>query len=186
MRGNLMRTYRRFVRAKDGVAAVEFAMVLPILLLLFLGTYDAGTAIAIYMKERAATYSLVAITNQYTSVQTADLQSIVSASSLVLSPYSTSPLTVTVSQVYIDANLNAKVSWSYSSSGNPRAAGSPVGVPSALATPSSYLILGELSYNYSPSFGYFATGSINLADSLYVTPRSSACVTYASANVTSC
>jgi len=186
MTKKLTRIYRRFGRSTDGVAAVEFAMIMPILLLLFLGTMDAGTAIAIYMKERSATYSLDAITNQYTSVQTTDLQSITGATSLILSPYSSGPLVVTVSQIYINPKGNATVSWSYSPSGNARAAGASINVPAAMATPSSYLILGELSYTFTPMFGAFLTGPIALADSLYVTPRSSACVLYPQGNVTTC
>jgi len=51
-------TFQRFVDSRRGVAAVEFAMVMPALLLLFLGSYDAGNAIAVYMKVRSATYAL--------------------------------------------------------------------------------------------------------------------------------
>ena len=44
-------------------------MVLPVLLLMLLATFDAGRAIAIYMKVRSATYTLAAITNQYSMQQ---------------------------------------------------------------------------------------------------------------------
>jgi Flp pilus assembly protein TadG len=186
MTKKLTRICRRFGRSTDGLAAVEFAMIMPILLLRFLATIDAGTVIAIYMKERSATYSLDAITNQYTSVQTTDLQSITGATSLILSPYSSAPLVGTVSQIYINSKGNATVSWSYSPTGSARAVGSSVSVPTAMATPSSNLILGELKYTYTPMFGAFLTGPIALADSLFVTPRSSACVLYPQANVTTC
>src|SRR5580704_13747593 len=58
-------TGARFVASTRGVAATEFAMVVPVLLIIFLATFDAGRAIAIYMKVRGATYALAAITNQY-------------------------------------------------------------------------------------------------------------------------
>ena len=56
---------RRFIGSNRAVAALEFAMIMPVLLLLFLGSFDAGNAIVVYAKVRAATYSLAAITNQY-------------------------------------------------------------------------------------------------------------------------
>ena len=33
---------RRFIDSKRAVAALEFAMIMPVLLLLFLGSFDAG------------------------------------------------------------------------------------------------------------------------------------------------
>ena len=58
---------RRFASSTRGIAAVEFAMIVPVLLLLFLASFDAGSAIAVYMKVRSATLTLATITNQYTT-----------------------------------------------------------------------------------------------------------------------
>ena len=90
--------HRRFVAATHGVAAIEFAIILPILVTLFLASVDAARAIAIYTKLRAATYVLDAITNQYTTIQSADMSTILGATSVVLAPYSSSPVTVVLSQ----------------------------------------------------------------------------------------
>ena len=192
----LRRQYRRFVASTRGVAAIEFAMIMPVLLLAFLGTFDAGRAIAVYMKVHSATYTLAAITNQYQQVQTSDLQTVTGAASVVLSPFPSAPAVVTVSQVQIDSKNNATVSWSYSLNGTARAQGSSVTVPpkilTAVGSPPtgtfSYLIFSEVSYTYTPMFGYFITGSLTLSDNLFVTPRSNQCVWYPQAPkpVTSC
>ena len=94
------RLCRRFVASTPAIAAIEFAIVMPVLALMFFGTFDAGRAIAIYMKIRSATFAIDAITNQYTTVPS-DLQSIAGAAAVIFAPYpsSTSVLTVTVSQV---------------------------------------------------------------------------------------
>jgi Flp pilus assembly protein TadG len=188
--------YRRFAASRRGVAAIEFAMIMPVLLLAFLGTVDAGRVIALYMKVHSATYTLAAITNQYQQVQTSDLQSITGATSVVLSPYPSGPAVVTVSQIKIDSKNNTTVSWSYSLNGTARAQGSAVTVPAKILTaigspPAgkfSYLIFSELSYTYTPMFGYFITGSLTLSDNLFVTPRSNQCVWYPQAPtpVTAC
>jgi Flp pilus assembly protein TadG len=186
------RVYRRFIASTRAVAAIEFAVVMPVLALMFFGTFDAGRAIAIYMKIRSATFAIDAITNQYTTVQTSDLQSIAGAAAVILAPYpsSTSVLTVTVSQVKITAANTATVSWSYSLGGSARSRGSAVTTPGTLGTCSSYpcyLIFGEMSYQYTPMFGFFTTAaSITLSDNLFATPRSSKCVLYPTAGVNSC
>lgn len=185
---------RLFVASTRGVAGIEFAAVAPLLAIMFLATYDGGRAIAIYMKVRSATYTLAAITNQYTSIQSSDMTAIVGATSAVLTPYSTTPIVATISQISMNSSGAASVSWSYSLNGTARTQGASVTIPTGL-TPSNnatcnsypcYLILAEVSYTYTPLFSYFTSGTISLSDNLYVTPRSATCVLYPPGSVSSC
>ncbi len=181
--------HRRFAASTRGVAAIEFAMILPVLLLLFLASVDTGRAIGVYMKVRAATYALDSITDQYTSIQSTDITSIVGATSVVLAPYSSSPEVVTVSQIAVNSASNATVSWSYSLNGTALTQGAAVTLPSSLSTCSTYpcfLVYGQVSYTYTPLFAYLYNTSFNLSDSLYVPPRSSQCILYAPQSVTTC
>ncbi len=118
---------RRFVASTSGLAAIEFAVIMPILLLLLLGTFDAGRAISVYMKTRSATYTLAAITNQYsltTPIQSTDMQAITGATAAVLSPFPSSAATVTITQIKQTSATQAVVSWSYSMNGTAYGAGS--------------------------------------------------------------
>jgi Flp pilus assembly protein TadG len=170
--------WRRFAKSTRGVAAVEFATVLPVLGLMFLASFDGGRGIGVYMKVRAASYTLASIANQYAVIKDADINEIFLATDKVLTPYSTAPLALTVTQIAIDANGKATVSWSTTQGGTARSVGSSITVPANLATPNTYLILGETKYNYAPMFGYFNNGgTISLSDSLFVTPRSTASIT---------
>ena len=87
----LIRLYRRFIASTRGVVAIEFAAILPVLLLMLLATFDGGNAIAVYMKVRSATYVLASVTNQYSTampIQSSNMTGIMSATSAVLAPYS--------------------------------------------------------------------------------------------------
>jgi Flp pilus assembly protein TadG len=186
----------RFVGSSSGLAAIEFAVILPVLLLLLLGTFDAGRAIAIYMKVRSATYTLAAVTNQYsltTPIQTADMQAITGATAAVLSPYPSAPTTVTITQIKQTTATRAVVSWSYSLNGTAYGAGTAWSrLPSNLSTTNAcgsypcYFIFAEVKYLFTPSFGYFATGSLTFSDNLYTTPRSSSCIPYVPVKGTTC
>jgi Flp pilus assembly protein TadG len=182
-------TVRRFAASERGIAAVEFALVSPMLLLLLLGSIDAGRAVAIYMKVRSATYVVDSIANQYSIIQDTDMQTILGATSKVLSPYPSAPVVVVISQVKVVAGGAATVGWSDSLNGTARSVGSTVtGFPAGLAVPTPpyntstcsaypcYLVLGEVSYTYTPMFGYFLSGAITLSDKLYVTPRNVNCI----------
>jgi len=185
---------RRFVASTRGVAAIEFAMIVPVLAIIFLATFDGGRAIAVYMKVRAATFALASVANQYSTIQSTDMTAIVGATAVVLTPFSSAPAVVTISQLSMNNAGKATVSWSYSLNGTARAQGATVTLPSSL-TPGNnttcssypcYLLLAEVGYTYTPVFGYFTSGTVTLADNLYATPRSAACVLYPPENVTSC
>ena len=61
----LQRLYRRFAASTRGVAAIEFAMILPVLAILFLASFDGGRAHRHLHESARGDLSLDAITNQY-------------------------------------------------------------------------------------------------------------------------
>jgi Flp pilus assembly protein TadG len=183
----------RFIDSNRAVAALEFAMIMPVLLLMFLGSFDAGNAIAVYAKVRAATYSLAAITNQYGDgtnpnyppISTTIMTQITGATGAVLAPYPSSGTTVVISQIKATSATVAVVSWSYAVNGTALTPGTPfTSLPTNFAantcngTYPCYAIFAQVSYAFTPMFGAFLTGPITLADSLYTTPRVSTCVQY--------
>jgi Flp pilus assembly protein TadG len=171
---------RYFSGATGGVAAIEFAAVLPVMAIIFLASFDGGRAIAAYMKVRSATYALASITNQYATIASSDMTAILGATSVVMAPYNSSTPVVTVSQIEITSSSAATVEWSASQGGTARTV--VPSLPSALKTSSTYpiyLIFAEVSYTYTPLFGFFGSGGLTFSDNLYVTPRSVSCVVYA-------
>jgi Flp pilus assembly protein TadG len=182
------RVCRRFIESQRGVAALEFAMIMPVMLILFLSSFDVGNAIIVYLKVRTATYELAAITNQYgtgstAQISTSTMSAITSATSAVMAPFPTSSAIVTISQIKATSASAATVSWSYTVNGT-ALTGSYTGLPSNMAKNSCnntypcYFILSAVSYPYTPLFGHYMTGSLTLSDTLLVTPRVSTCVQY--------
>ena len=177
----LRRMFRRkpgsrkgFLCNRSGMAAVEFALMLPLMVLMYLGSVEVGQAIAI---DRMVTLTATTLTNvvtQYTTISaTADIPDILGASASILTPYSASNAKVVLTSVVIDVNGNATVSWSKAQNGAARVAGSSVTVPSGMATPNSSLILGEVSYAYSPVIDILKIGPFSLSQSIFMVPRSS-------------
>jgi Flp pilus assembly protein TadG len=179
------RVFQRFRASTRGVAAIEFAFLFPVLLLLLLAGIDGGRAVAISMKVRSTAYVVDAIANQYSAIYDSDMSTILGASATVVAPYASGPVAITLSQIAINSGGAATVSWSDTLNGTAYAAGSSITVPANL-TPSSnpktcasfpcYVLLAEVSYTYTPMFGHFSTGTINLSDKIYVTPRNVVCI----------
>ena len=106
-----------------------------------------------------------------------DITNILNASTDVIYPYPSANLQAVVSELSISAQGVATVVWSDTLNGTARTVGSTVTIPTNLAVPSTYLLLGETAYNYKPTYGYVVTGTMALSDQIYVRPRQSNSVT---------
>ena len=99
------------------------------------------------------------------------------ASTGIMTPYATSPVSATITELYVDpSTLQAHVQWSKGSV--PRTQKSAVTIPTTLAVGGTYLIFSEVSYIYTPSVGYTLKSAITLSDVAYTRPRQSTCVYY--------
>jgi Flp pilus assembly protein TadG len=162
---------RGFAHARRGIAAIEFAVLMPLFLILYLGTFEVGQAISIKLNNGLAARTVADLASQYTNIYNADMTSILGASTTVMAPYSTQSFSVTVSEVTVDTNGNATVTWSDSRNGTARAVGQSVTLPAGLNTPGASLIWGETQYVYTPGLGYVLTGSITLSNQIFMAPR---------------
>ena len=176
-----------------GVAAVEFAVILPVMLVAFFGTLEISSGVAVDRKITLVARTLSDLTSQTKdSVADTDLQNFFAAASSILTPYTVTPTQPTLSEIYIDANKIAKIQWSKAAtlsmvSGAPKATltvssrktGDIVPVPLALQVPNTYLIWSEVNYTYVPAVGYVMSKlGVALHDETYTRPRQTACVDY--------
>ena len=164
----------KFRDNQDAVAAVEFAIVLPFMLLLCMGGVELGNGLAINVKVTETVHTIADIVSQNKCVTTSDVTGILNASSKVLYPYDITKAVVTVSEVQPTGDgRTAKVVWSQSLNGTARAAATTVNLPSSLSgvPTTSGLILGETTYFYTPNLGYTISGTVALSDSYFLYPR---------------
>jgi Flp pilus assembly protein TadG len=161
----------RFAKERRGIAAVEFAMLLPMMMTLFLGSVEVTTGIAIQRKVTLTARAVADLSSQFTAIADTDMTNVLNASSDIIAPYASAQLATVVSELSINAQGQATVVWSDTLNGTARTVGSAVTVPSNLAIANTYLILGEAQYKYSPSYGFVVTGTLTLSDQIYMRPR---------------
>ena len=166
----------RFRSDRRGVSTVEFAILLPIMVTLLLGSVEATQGIAANRKIELTSHALADLSTQYTDITNADMANILAAGSAILPPYKTTGLQEVVSEISINGQGVGTVVWSDTLGGTALAVGSTVSIPSALAVPNTYLILAQVSYSYNPIYGYVMTGSITLSDQNFMRPRESASI----------
>ncbi len=190
---------RKFSSDADAVAATEFAIVVPFMLVLLVGGVELADGMAINVKVSATAHSVADIVTQNTSLSTASMQNILTGATAIIAPYpvNNSQLMVTVSEISSDANGTLTLQWSQSYNGTSFGPGRP-GIGSstsppygALTVPTSLngtagnannpndqndqvsFIVSEVSYAYTPNLGYTISGTVNLADSYWLFPRCS-------------
>ena len=120
---SLLFRVRKFSTDADAVAATEFAIVVPFMLLLLVGGVELGDGMAINVKVSATAHSVADMVTQNTSLSTAQMQNILTGATTIIAPYpvnnsSGNPiLSVTVSEISSDANGNLTLQWSQSYNG---------------------------------------------------------------------
>jgi Flp pilus assembly protein TadG len=176
-RTELIQRLASFARDHRGISAVEFAMILPLMVTMYLGVVEVSQGVAIDRKVTLTTRTMADLASRVTSINNADMSSLLNASAAVIAPYQAAPLKIVLSAVTIDANSVAKIAWSDTLNGNARTVGATVTLPSVLVVPNSTLIWSEVTYTYNPTFGYVLTGNLNLSDQIYMRPRLSDTIT---------
>lgn len=177
------------LRDSRGASAVEFAVTLPFMILIFFGTVEVSNGVAVDRKVTIVARTLSDLTSQATKVTSCDLAGIFNAGSSILMPYYVAnDFKAKISQIQIDASGNATISWSVASNDTARTAGSVVTtLPAALKVAGTNLIWSEVTYNYTPPIGHdmankWAPSLLGLSESFYTRPRQSSSVTYSNAS----
>ena len=165
----------RFWRGHDGVAAVEFAMILPIMLLVYLGSMEGSALIT--MDRRVQTISnsvgdLVARGKD--KVSTSEIDDYFAASNIILAPYSTSGLVQRVVSVQVDKDGKGVVRWSRDSGKKvPYAKGTPFKLPAEITdiAREGFVIVAEATIPYTPLTGLVFDQKYTLYRENFYMPR---------------
>jgi Flp pilus assembly protein TadG len=175
--GSIEQRLRRLIGDERGVSAVEFAMLLPLMLTLYLGAVEVSQGIGADRKVTLTARTICDLVSQVSSVSNSDMTNALNASSAVMAPFPVGNLKVTVTSVKIDSSGIATVDWSDTLNGTARAKGSVVTLPTALNIANTSLIWSEVQYSYKPVMGYVISGTLTLKDQIYMRPRLSDSVT---------
>jgi Flp pilus assembly protein TadG len=165
------RLLRRFILADRAIAAVEFALVLPLMLFIFVGVAQVGQAIEISRKVTLTTRIVTDLVTQYPSVSSSIMSTVLGASSAVIAPYSSNNLAITVSEITTNSSGAATVTWSSTLNGTALTPCAKFTLPTALAQDNVSLIYGTVTYTFTPLLGYKIIGKIPISDQIYMSPR---------------
>jgi Flp pilus assembly protein TadG len=181
---------RRFLRRRVGeraMAATEFALILPVALIMFTGSLIYGTASEVNRKVTLTARNVTDLVTQYSAITTADMTTLINSAAQVMAPFPTANTTLVITDVAVNSAGQGTVEWSVALSGSGLPVGQAVTLPTniqaipAVAGQSQInIIWGHAAYVYTPTIGYNITSPITLYDDIYLSPRLSADVQYPS------
>lgn len=183
MRGLASRVRRLFARLRDalhdtqGVGGVEFALVAPMLLVLYLMSFELTMGFSVAKKTSMASSAIADIVAREEKVTKALLVTMSDVAKAIFVPYASNDLLIKVTAIKIDSTKAAKVTWSWSSIGVvPYAVGTTPPVPANLLVADTFLIRSELSVShelmtYLPGLVSGGKKSLTLYREFYYRPR---------------
>lgn len=189
---------RRLLADRRGVAAIEFAFVVPLLLCMYLVTMEVSQGIEANKKVSRVASMVADLVTQQQTTSTTELDAILQIGASLLQPYnrSTPKILITAIEVTDETTPRVKVVWTRKSGGDGAldkrcvdvAKGAATTIPPALQTRGSFLIRVEDCLEYKPVITWAAASkkplgltaafdNIPMKEIYYLRPRMSAQVT---------
>lgn len=162
----------RFARSRDGLAAVEFALLLPVMITIFFGIVETSLALICRTNVVNVASTISDLVAQKGTMTDSDITNVLNAANTILYPYPTNTAKIVISSL-IDTGTptSGKVVWSDAQNGTARSAGTIVSVPSGLISSGGSVVLTEITYTYVSPTTQLITGPINMTSQFYSKPR---------------
>jgi Flp pilus assembly protein TadG len=182
------RLLRRWQTDTRGVAAVEFALIAPIMVMMFVGAVELSQVITVDRRvTQVASSAADLVARADKTISQTEITDIMRVGSYLLKPYTANPLQIVVRNVSSSpANATVtKQSWSCSYNGTGQTqtcacSNTSFTLPANLVTTNDSVVVAEVTYAYVPlifntfmknAFG--GTGaSYALTETIYLKPRS--------------
>lgn len=180
-----------FLSNRRGVAAVEFALILPILLVMYFMTMEASQAIETSKKVSRIGSMVADLVTQQPTIVAADLDAIMKIGTSTIQPYnrSTPSIIITAIQVTTDTPPKVNVVWSRKLVNGVSSIATTLPatttVPTTLKVAGTFLIRVQSNLSYSPIINWQAdtqqklgltqslSTTIPMGETYYLRPRRS-------------
>jgi len=160
----------------DGLAAIEAALVFPLLLTMLMGTYDLGNAILANTKVVRASQVVADLVTRKRATNNTEVLEAIEAGKLALEPLNTGSFGVDIASIEFDDEADSSIIWRRTVNMTPDP--SVLNRVEALAEENAGVVVVSVRYTYQPFFAHFLTGDISMMETAFARGRKSAVVRY--------
>jgi Flp pilus assembly protein TadG len=164
---SLLQRLRRFGAARKGSAALEFAIIAPMMVFLLFGSVDLLDVLNANKRVQNATSSIADVVARDTEVSSTEIDGLWAALDVLMFPDHGTNVNMRVSSVSIINGTTARVVWSRGHGMTARVDNSNVTLPAAMMTAGTSVIMTETTYSYSSPLGFLLPGPVTLHHDAY-------------------
>jgi Flp pilus assembly protein TadG len=181
----------RFRKDCEGVAALEFALIAPIMIMLFVGTLEVSAAVSVNRKVSRISSVVGDLVTQSSDLDASEISNIMDVASDIMEPYSNT-VKIRITGIEI-ASGNATVTWSCHKSWTKANVGSAYTVPPNIKTNGTNLVAARVQTVYQPMVGWvrynaptpsgssstgisFENTSVTMDEEIFLRPRKSSTI----------
>jgi Flp pilus assembly protein TadG len=163
----------RFSRDRRGSAAIEFAFILPILILMYFAVAELSLAIQASRKVGSTASAVGDLVAQADKITTTEVEAIFDAADAIMQPLDATPMQMRVTSLWMEQNGTVKVRWSRARNMTPYACNAAVAPPNTVLSAGQSVIVAEVNYDYEPPIGRVVSGVVEMSEVFYLRPRQS-------------
>lgn len=164
---NVMQRLRRFIAAKKGSAALEFAIIAPMMIFLLFGSIDLLDVLSANKRVQNAASSIADVAARDTEISNAEVAGFWAALNVLMFPDNGANVNIRLTSVNIVTSSTARVVWSEGRGMTPRVVNSNVTLPAEMMTPGTSVIMAEATYSYQSPLGFLLAGPVTIRHEAY-------------------
>jgi len=159
---------------QDGVSAIEFALIAPLMVTLFFGGIEISLLMQADRRVTTVASTIGDLASRETILSNSDVNDIFLASTLLLSPLDPTIAQVRLTSLVANEDGDVTVAWSDGCNLRGRVPGSSVDdLPEDIIPANGAIIMAEISYNYESEIAFTIQNSRTLTDRFFLRPRRS-------------
>lgn len=164
---------KRMFRDRRATSAVEFALIAPFMILLYLGAVEVSLALSIDRKITSAASALADLVAQDDVITDGEMADIMTAGNVIIAPFNSGPLQIRITSVLMNGADEVRVQWSDAVGMTPYAAGGGAPVPAGVLQRNRSVIMVEVEYRYDTMFRELGVSQFDISEVFYLRPRQS-------------
>jgi Flp pilus assembly protein TadG len=165
-----MGIFRRIGRDQRGAAAVEFALIAPVMVFIYFGLVEVCEAVLAERKANHVASEIGDLAAQATTLSASDVTDIFSLGGSVLAPFTATNLQMRISSLSPNSSNQLAVVWSCGSGMSKLAVGTTKTIPISVSSGDS-IILSEVTYTFNSPLRYALPNGLTYNETFYLRPR---------------
>lgn len=169
-----MRKFRDLLKTKDGLAAVEFAFIAPMMIAMFFGSVELCNALLCQQKVTNIASTAADLVAQDAQISNTQITDVFSALNSIIYPYPSASAEIIITSLVDNGHGGGTVTWSSAQNATAHSVGSTMSVPTGVITSGGSVIYAEITYTYTSSSTQLLHTPITMTDNFYARPRKGA------------